>query len=192
MRTSSEIMTEARASLNGKWGNMVLVTILLILIMGAAGFTYVGSLLLTGPLTFGYYLTMCDNLEGRQFDFARLFKGFDNFVNTFLLGLLVSLFTFLWSLLLVIPGIIAAIRYSMAFLIMKDNPQLTAMQAIDQSCIMMEGHKMEFFMLCLNFIGWFILSIITCGVGFIFLYPYIYTSIVLFYEDLKKEQTPAF
>ena len=111
MRTSSEIMTEARASLNGKWGNMVLVTILLILIMGAAGFTYVGSLLLTGPLTFGYYLIMCDNLEGRQFDFARLFKGFDNFVNTFLLGLLVSLFTFLWSLLLVIPGIIAAIRY---------------------------------------------------------------------------------
>ena len=51
---------------------------------------------------------------------------------------------------------------------------------------------MEFFMLCLNFIGWFILSIITCGVGFIFLYPYIYTSIVLFYEDLKKEQAPVF
>ena len=80
----------------------------------------------------------------------------------------------------------------MAFLIMKDNPQLTAMQAIDQSCAMMEGHKMEFFMLCLSFIGWIILSVITCGVGFIFLYPYIYTSIVLFYEDLKKEQAPVF
>ena len=69
--------------------------------------------------------------------------------------------------------------------LVKDRPELSADQTIDLSVQMMEGHKSELFGLYLSFFGWFILCLLTCGIGFIFLKPYVSTSVADFYEDLK-------
>ena len=88
-------------------------------------------------------------------------------------------------LLLIVPGIIASIRYSMTFFILIDNPNMTGQEAIDASCAMMEGHKWDFFCLMCRFIGWSILCLLTCGIGYFFLYPYIMAAQYEFYKQIK-------
>jgi len=95
-------------------------------------------------------------------------------------------FTLLWALLLVVPGIIAAIRYSMAYYILNDNPEIGAMDAIRRSKEMMEGHKMRFAEMWLSFLGWFLLGIFTFGLGMIYAIPYYRAAKANFYLDLKE------
>ena len=97
-------------------------------------------------------------------------------------------FTILWSLLLVIPGIIKSYSYAMTSFILKDEPEMKNNAAIEKSMAMMEGNKMKLFMLDLSFIGWAILCIFTFGIGFLFLQPYVAISRAAFYEDLKAQQ----
>ena len=89
-------------------------------------------------------------------------------------------------MLLFIPGYIKAFSYAMTPYILKDNPEMKNNAAIEESMRMMDGHKLELFMLDLSFIGWVILSILTCGIGLLWLIPYINMAHVNFYEDLKK------
>ncbi|MBR1705255.1 MAG: DUF975 family protein [Bacteroidales bacterium] len=101
--------------------------------------------------------------------------------------LLMEIFIALWSLLLVIPGIIKAFSYAMTPYILEENPELSANEAIDRSRYMMKGHKFDLFWLYLSFIGWFILAFLTLGIGFLWLQPYVYTSVAAFYEEVKAE-----
>ncbi|MBP5706981.1 MAG: DUF975 family protein, partial [Spirochaetales bacterium] len=119
-------------------------------------------------------------------EFNTAFKGFSQFVSAFIAGFVGSLFVMLWSCLFIIPGIIAAFRYSMAFYILADNPEMSGMDALKASKEMMKGHKMEFFMLQLSFIGWFFLAPFTFGILLIWLVPYLETTNALFYENLKS------
>lgn len=91
----------------------------------------------------------------------------------------------LWTLLLIIPGIIKAFCYAMTPYIMVEHPEYSAQEAIDASCDMMRGHLFDLFWLYLSFIGWAILSVLTCGIGFFWLIPYMATSQAAFYFDLK-------
>lgn len=100
---------------------------------------------------------------------------------------LLSLYVTLWSLLLIVPGIIKSFSYAMTPYILKDNPELSANQAIDLSRKMMRGHKFDLFWLYLSFIGWYFLGIFTFGIGYFWLMPYLYTAQAAFYQDLKKE-----
>jgi hypothetical protein len=102
--------------------------------------------------------------------------------------LLQTVYTVLWSLLLVIPGIIKSYSYAMTSFILKDEPEMKNNAAIEKSMAMMEGNKMKLFMLDLSFIGWAILCIFTFGIGFLFLQPYVAISRAAFYEDLKAQQ----
>ena len=92
----------------------------------------------------------------------------------------------LWSLLLIIPGIVAAYRYSMAFYILNDNPEMSAKAALDESKRMMAGYKGKLFCLQLSFIGWGFLCLFTLGIGYLWLTPYIQTSMAYFYQNLKE------
>ena len=114
-----------------------------------------------------------------------LFDGFSDFARSLVASLLMCIFVFLWSLLLIIPGIIAALSYSMTYYILADNPDVTASEAINMSKRMMFGHKTELFWLYLSFIGWAILCLFTFGIGFLWLLPYIQTSTAIFYENIK-------
>lgn len=105
----------------------------------------------------------------------------------FLTVVVLYIFIFLWTLLLIIPGIVKSFAYCQTLFILKDNPEMSIWDAITKSQKMMKGHKWEFFWLTLTFIGWILLSIITLGIGFIYLMPYMQTTIAAYYEDLKNE-----
>ena len=93
----------------------------------------------------------------------------------------------LWSLLLLIPGLIKIFSYSMTPYILEEYPELTASEAIHRSRMMMRGHKFDLFWLYLGFLGWFILSCLTAGIGFLWLIPYVDTSVAAFYEEVKAD-----
>ena len=103
--------------------------------------------------------------------------------------LLVSVYTFLWMLLFIVPGIVKAYSYAMAIYISKDKPELSAEECIQKSRRMMSGHKGELFLLDLSYIGWGILCILTCGILSLWVAPKMQTAHVLFYEDLKAEES---
>lgn len=149
------------------------------------------SFIISGPIYLGlaaFFLKLVRNEEVR---FGDLFGGFKYFLNTFLLHLFIVIFTILWFMLLIVPGFVALLKYSMAFYIMRDNPEIGALEAIRQSKELMYGHKTRFFFLWLSFIGWFILGIVTFGLGFLYLLPYYNATKAHFYEDLLEKKLTA-
>jgi uncharacterized membrane protein len=102
---------------------------------------------------------------------------------------MVGLFTFLWSLLLFIPGIIKSYSYSMTLYIISEDPSIGVMDAITKSREMMNGYKFKKFLLDLSFIGWFLLCIITLGIGFLWFIPYVGVAGAAFYNDIKPTTT---
>lgn len=122
-----------------------------------------------------------------QKPFSTLFERFDIMFKALLLHLAMLFFIFLWTLLFIIPGIIASYRYAMAPYLMAQNPGLGVMEAIGQSKQMMTGHKGRLFLLELSFIGWVLLCFLTAGIGFLWLSPYINVSEAAFYLDLTGQ-----
>ena len=98
-----------------------------------------------------------------------------------------SVLMFLWTLLFIIPGIVKAFAYSMTPFILDENPELTPVEAIHRSRMMMKGHKFDLFWLYLSFIGWGILCLFTAGIGFLWLVPYVQTAEAAFYEEVKAD-----
>ena len=104
-----------------------------------------------------------------------------------ILGLLTTLFTALWSLLFVIPGIVKSYSYSMAYFIKIDHPEYTPTQAIDESRRLMNGHKMKLFLLDLSFLGWMIVGAICFGIGTLWVTAYMRAARAEFYRDIIGE-----
>lgn len=179
----------AKAQLNGNWGLSIGVYILTMVILGAVSFTFVGTILIGGPMMIGLTTYFVHLVRKQNNDFNDIFSGFNNFVRNFLYYLLSSIYIFLWSLLFIIPGIIKALSYSMAPYIIYDNPNIDANDAITQSKEMMKGHKWELFCLYLSFIGWLLLSVLTFGILYmVYVGPYMMTAQANFYEQLKAQQ----
>ncbi len=126
-------------------------------------------------------------------DAFRIFNQVD-FVPVLLIQILVSLFTFLWSLLFIIPGIIKKFSYSQAYFIYKDISQnnhmekLSVTHYIGESKQLMRGHKGRLFGLYISFIGWFLLSLVTCGIALFWINPYLNATLAAFYNDLAKDK----
>jgi uncharacterized membrane protein len=148
----------------------------------------IGILITNGAFTLGFAGYFLKRIRGEEIATKNIFDGFNRFLPSFLLTLLTGLFTCLWALLLIIPGIIKSLGYSMAFYIMYDNPEIKPLEALKKSQIMMKGYKGKLFLLQLSFIGWALLCVLTFGVGYFWLYPYINLSMANFYENLKKNQ----
>ena len=102
----------------------------------------------------------------------------------FILFLLEGLYIFLWTLLLIVPGIIASYRYAMAPFILAENPDMTPSEAIDASKEMMDGHKWELFCLDFSFFGWLLLNVLTLGLGSLVLNPYMNAARAAFYREV--------
>ena len=188
-----ELMKMARASLKGNWGLAIGTFLVYIIIIGALQaladeFPMVGlaTLIVTGPLVLGLTLFSLSIARDENARFEQLFDGFKNFGLALGAYLLMVLFIFLWMLLLIIPGIVASIRYAMTFYIIADNPGIGPLDAIDKSKEMMYGYKMKFFLLVLIFIGLSLLCILTLGIGFLWLIPFINVTTAKFYDDIKN------
>jgi uncharacterized membrane protein len=145
--------------------------------------------LLGGVVKLGYCKYLLNLHDGQEANIKDLFSQFGRFADGLLLNLLTAIYTFLWTLLFIIPGIVAAYRYAMAPFIMLENPNMRAGDAITASKKMMDGHKGELFILDLSFIGWALLSgLFTMGIGNLWLNPYMNASHAAFYRNLNPAQ----
>ncbi len=142
---------------------------------------------LSSGFTLGLAYTFISMTGRKETDIETFFLGFENIFRAILLNILVSLFVFLWSLLLVIPGIIALYRYKMAFYILSESPELSPIDAIRISKRMTEGKKMDLFLFDLSFIGWFLLSALTAGLAGLYVMPYYYSASAILYKELKMD-----
>lgn len=118
---------------------------------------------------------------------ATIFSGFENFGSNASLGLFKLLFCLLWSLLFIIPGIVKACGYSMAWFIKQDDSSKSWSLCLEESQQMMHGYKWQYFCLCLSFIGWYVLGILCLGIGVVFVEPYRIQAAANFYLMLKQE-----
>ena len=176
---------KARESIKGKWNLLALVVLIESLIMGAVSMTFVGEILLAGPLALGIAGITLAVVRGKEIKLENMFDGFGNFVSALLLYLLNTVLIFLWSLLLIVPGIIKAYAYSMSFYVLKDNPNMEANDARKASEQMMYGHKWKLFCLHFSFNGWILLSALTFGILMLWVLPYMRAAEAHFYENLK-------
>ena len=189
VKENKELMAEARESLSGNWG-LAIATFLVygIIISIFQVIPTVGSVLalfIAGPMLVGVSMFSLSLSRGESARLEQIFEGFKNYGTVLGAYLLMVLFIFLWMLLLIIPGIIAAIAYSQTFYILAEDDTIGSMDALKKSKEMMDGYKWKYFCLGLRFIGWALLCILTLGIGFLWLSPYIQISYAKFYEDIK-------
>lgn len=118
---------------------------------------------------------------------SEIFSKNNMFFKFILASLLIGILVAFGTILLVIPGIIIAFSLSQVFYIILDNPKMNIIDAIKLSYKMMKGFKMDYFILCLSFIGWFIISVITIGLGFLYTIPYMQVTLANFYNFVKDE-----
>lgn len=173
-----------------------LITVYLTIAGSIGGALGLAQFIVGGTVKLGYCKYLLKLHDGEEGEIRDLFSQFDRFADGFILSLLTGIYTFLWSLLFIIPGIVAAYKYSMAPFIMQENPGMKPSEAIDASKKMMDGHKGELFILDLSFIGWMILSAFTMGIGDLWLNPYMNVARTAFYRNLSPArvvmETPTY
>lgn len=154
-----------------------------------SGLLSLAAFLIGGVLQLGYARFLLKQHDGKALDFNDLFSQFDRFGTGFAQDFLRTLYTFLWSLLLIVPGIIASLSYAMTPFILEEHPELTASEAIARSKELMNGHKTDLFILNLTFLGWDILCALTANIGHLFLNPYKNAAYAVFYREITAGQS---
>ena len=188
-----QLKAQAKEQIKGKIGVLIAVTLVIGAITAAASFLAslipgVGlavSIIVTPAFALSTIRIYLMVVRGGTPDVKNCFDGFDDFFSAFKVTFLVGIYTFLWSLLFIIPGIVKGYSYSMSLFVLADNKGKSARECIEESKAMMEGHKMELFVLDLSFIGWYLLCSLTCGLAFLYVAPLLNTTHANFYEEIK-------
>lgn len=212
MKSNQYYKNESLSALRGNWANALVATIILVAL--ALFFSsndainsyyqrivinpFIGyslsfvSLFVLLPLAVGYSNSMRVLLEtgDNRLTNNSFSLGFGNWLHVVWGMFLSTIYIFLWTLLLIIPGIIKSYSYALTPYILVEHPEMSANEAIEESMRLMEGHKFDLFYLQLSFIGWAILSILSLGLGFFWLIPYQMTAQAAFYRDIKNEAMP--
>lgn len=194
IKCAKEMRATAAAALKGKWGSAVLTTFVYMAIacVGSGILGIIPGLNLIAIiacviLVAGFDVALLNLLRtGEAIEVGCLFDFFKE-SRLWVTILLMYVYTFLWSLLFIIPGIIKGYSYAMTPYILKDNPNMENNAAIEMSMAMMNGFKWRLFCLDLSFIGWAFLCVLTLGIGYLWLVPYMQTARAAFYEDVKAE-----
>ena len=190
MKENTQIMSEARASLNGKWPLAIGTFLILLLIsMGAALIPLAGQIigiLIAGPLAVGGAYFALNIVRDQVAQTDDLFFSFNNNLgNSILAYLLVVAFALIGFVLLIIPGVIVALALSQTWFILAENPSMDSYDAIMRSKKMMDGYKFKLFKIQLRLLGLGLLCLLTLGIGFLWLIPYQYVVYAKFYEEVK-------
>ncbi len=192
----TELKSAAKLQIKGKIGILFVITLIIGVLSSLAGLLL--SLIPLGPLAFSIIIAPAFALsiiriylnlfKGQAPEFSNAFSGFDNFWSAFKVTFLVGLFTWLWSLLFIIPGIIKGLSYSMSMYVLAENNGMSALECINASKNMTYGYKMDLFVLGLSFIGWGLLCIITLGIASIWVVPYMQATYANAYKYLDSLQ----
>lgn len=209
--TNQDYKNAALAALKGNWAPSVLATIIFLVIAlavsgGQAFFkdpastsfaiaTGSGSLLMILvliPLEIGYYYAFVKLLAEGDSDVLRnMFSiGFSGWGHKVWTMVLYGLAILAGTILFVIPGIILAFAYSMVPYLLVKHPELSATETLRASRLMMRGHKFDYFYLSLSFIGWIMLGLLSLGIGYFWIIPYMQTSIAGFWNDVYSQTHP--
>ena len=195
--TAKEIRSKAFAALSKNLFTFILIELLHIFLTVATTVTMtlygLGSIfnyLIMAPLILGMHKIALKAIRAKTVKVSMLSEGLSPYGTCVLLRLLDELFLSLWSLLFVIPGIMRAFSYSLGTFVLADNPNMTQSEAREESIHLMDGNKWRLARLYLSFIGWLLLSVLTCGLLLLFVLPYMYVSLACFYEQVKAEKAP--
>lgn len=187
----AELKVAAKAQIKGNIGIIFLCTLIVFGISFACAFIPViggfSTILISPPLSVGICLIYLGLTEGKKAEVGTMFKGFQVFGKSIWLCILIAVFTFLWSLLFMVPGIVKSYSYSMAYYILADNPEMTAREALRESKEIMKGHKMDLFVIHLSFILWCVLGAFTLGLAYIYVTPYMSATVANFYQSIKRQ-----
>jgi len=148
---------------------------------------------LSSILAVGFMILLLRMVRRQEYANGNLLDGFSIWWKIILLNILMGIFIALWSLLLVVPGIIAAYKYRMATYLLITHPEYSLMDCIRESKKRMDGHKGEMFVLDLSFLGWLLLTAIPV-IGWIlsiWVTPYIDTTNLLYYESISADYDPV-
>ena len=203
MMSNQEIKEYAKKEYKNKFGDIFLPVIISTFatsaVSGVAGFAggvfpLIGFIIgiaigvVTYTLQIGLYDYLVKYITGKTYKLDDLFGRFNEIGKLFPIYILQTVFIFLWSLLLIVPGIIKAISYSLVPFLYLDNPDKEAPELLKLSEDMMNGHKMDLFMLYLSFIPYHLLGIITCGLFEFYVMPLQTLATTKFLLEVKDSQ----
>ena len=188
MKTNAELRAAARAHLGGNifsnnWLVGLLVVVIYTILASILSYIPFGAFFM-GPVTVGIAAFFLAATRYESVDIAHMtyaVKSGERFTLTLLVGLFTMLFTFLWALLFIIPGIVKSYAYALAPYIAVEREDLDARGCLDESQRLMDGKKMQLFLLDLSFLGWYILGLLFCGIGIYFVEPYHHAARAEFY-----------
>lgn len=209
MKTNQDFKNEALGRLRGNWPSAVAAAIIVVLVSLVAsgssimqevlpglsqsqtalfgGASLLATFFIIGPLEFGsanafrkLYETGDGNVVNNLWSCT-----VDNYLRNVAGFFCMTVKLFLWFLLFIIPGMVMSFSYAMTPFILADHPEMSAWKASSESRRIMKGHKFDLFYLWLSFIGWGLLSVFTCGIGFLWLTPYVNTATAAFYNEIK-------
>ena len=190
--TRIELKSAAKEQISGKIGILFVMMLIVGVIGGACAFIPVlgpiGTLIITSAFEISLCMIYLKLAKNEEISIGDLFNGFNITGRAVWLSIITYIFTFLWSLLFIIPGIIKVFSYAMAPYILADNPELTANEALTKSKEIMDGHKFDLFVLQLSFFWWYILGAITFGIAYIYVVPYVSATTTNFYNSIKDRE----
>lgn len=193
--TRAELKKEAKEQIKGKIGILFLMFLIIAIIsIGSAAIPIIGwfaAIIITPSFQISLCMIYLNLAKREEISVGDVFKGFNITGKAVWLYIITNFFIFLWTLLLLIPGIIKTYSYSMAPFILADNPELTAREALSKSKKIMDGHKFELFVLQLSFFWWYLLEGITFGIAAIYVTPYVNATTTNFYNKIKEQKIEA-
>lgn len=193
--TNYEIRAKAREALDrsifsSSWMMSLVVVLIVSLILSAASYIScgIGTYLLTGPLNVGLSIAFLKLIRRQgKMEISTAFEGLNDFGSNLMVGLMTTVYVSLWTLLFIVPGIIKSYSYALVYYIKADHPEYGWRECLDESERLMRGNRLRLFKLQLGFIGWIIVGSLCCGIGTLWVNPYIQASVAVFYDELVAE-----
>ena len=188
-----ELKSKAKQQISGNIGILFVISLIISAISSIAALILsfipygglVSAVIITPAFSLSIIRVYLSLTAGAKPTSVNAFCGFDDFWSAFKVSFLIGLFTFLWSLLFIIPGIVKSYSYSMSMYILAENKGKPALECINESKAMTNGYKMDLFVLGLSFIGWILLGYVTFGIAYIWVLPYMQATYTNAYQSLK-------
>ncbi|MDU1312877.1 MAG: DUF975 family protein [Clostridium septicum] len=195
-----ELKSNSKDQLRGNWGLAIITILVYSLIISIFGYSDsiynnnieiildLSSLLLSGVLTLGISKFLLNlTKKDSSAKFTDLFSGFNVYFKTLGLNILLGIIIGIGTIFLVVPGLIFALMFSQTFFILSEDNEKGIIQCLSESREMMIGYKFDYFVLILSFLGWWLVSALTLGIGALWVYPYQKLTEANFYLEIKSK-----